>query len=54
MRPGLWWMRRLHLPAKLATLAVLIACTLAAALLGAPGSPCGCGRATCLRESLQL
>ena len=36
LRPGLWWMRRLHLPGKLATLAVLIACTLAAALLGAP------------------
>lgn len=36
LRPGLWWMRRLRLPGKLGTLAVLITGTLAAAWLGAP------------------
>ncbi len=36
LRPGLWWMRRLRLPGKLGTLAILVACTLAATLSGAP------------------
>ena len=36
LRPGLWWMRRWHLPGKLATLGVLIAVVLAATA-AAPG-----------------
>ena len=36
LRPGLWWMRRLHLPGKLTSLGLVVAAALAAALLGAP------------------
>lgn len=37
LRPGLWWMRRWHLPGKLATLGVLAAAVLIAAAADAPG-----------------
>ena len=37
LRPGLWWMRRWHLPGKLATLGVLAAAVLTVAAAGAPG-----------------
>nr|WP_100410374.1 methyl-accepting chemotaxis protein [Acidovorax sp. 69] len=37
LRPGLWWMRRWHLPGKLLTLGLLMAAVLLAAVAGAPG-----------------
>ena len=37
LRPGLWWMRRWHLPGKLATLGVLAAAVLTVAAADAPG-----------------
>ena len=36
LRPGLWWMRRWHLPGKLITLGVLMAGALAMAAMDAP------------------
>ncbi|RZJ15365.1 MAG: HAMP domain-containing protein [Acidovorax sp.] len=36
LRPGLWWMRRWHLPGKLVSLSVLVAAALATAAGGAP------------------
>ena len=36
LRPGLWWMRRLHLPGKLVSLGAVMVAALAAAVLGAP------------------
>ena len=36
LRPGLWWMRRWHLPGKLITLGVLMAGALAMTATGAP------------------
>ena len=36
LRPGLWWMRRLHLPGKLVSLVAVMVAALAVAVLGAP------------------
>ena len=36
LRPGLWWMRRWHLPGKVLSLGGLVAVALAAAVAGAP------------------
>ncbi|RYF54822.1 MAG: HAMP domain-containing protein [Comamonadaceae bacterium] len=36
LRPGLWWMRRWHLPGKLVSLSVLVAAAVLTAALGAP------------------
>ena len=36
LRPGLWWMRRWHLPGKLLSLALTVAAALAVALAGSP------------------
>eukprot|EP01034_Spumella_vulgaris_P002148 gene2148-2800_t len=36
LRPGLWWMRRWHLPGKLLSLSLLVGAALAIAAFGAP------------------